>query len=69
MLKREQHPLWMLLPAVLFKIALHYETSMDLVTFCFGSAFGMVTVLQIVATGSGYGVKLMIGQRLAELSA
>ena len=42
---------------------------MDLVTFCFGSAFGMVTVLQIVATGSGYGVKLMIGQRLAELSA
>ena len=44
MLKREQHPLWMLLPAVLFKIALHYETSMDLVTFCFGSIFGMVTV-------------------------
>ena len=30
--------------AVLFKIALHYETSMALVTFCFGSAFGMVTV-------------------------
>ena len=34
----------MLLPAVLFKIALHYETSMALVTFCFGSIFGMVTV-------------------------
>ena len=34
----------MLLPAVLFKIALHYETSMVLVTFCFGSIFGMVTV-------------------------
>ena len=34
----------MLLPAVLFKIALHYETSMALVTFCFGSVFGMVTV-------------------------
>ena len=31
-------------PLKLFKIALHYETSMDLVTFCFGSAFGMVTV-------------------------
>ncbi len=42
--KGEQHPLWMLLPAVLFKIALHYETSMALVTFCFGSIFGMVTV-------------------------
>ena len=42
--KKEQHPLWMLLPAVLFKIALNYETSMDLVTFCFGSIFGMVTV-------------------------
>ena len=41
---REQHPLWMLLPAVLFKIALNYETSMALVTFCFGSIFGMVTV-------------------------
>ena len=34
----------MLLPAVLFKIALNYETSMALVTFCFGSILGMVTV-------------------------
>jgi hypothetical protein len=43
--KGEQQPLWMLLPAVLFKIALHYETSMALVTFCFGSAlFSMVMV-------------------------
>ena len=31
--KREQHPLWMLLPAVLFKIALNYETSMALISF------------------------------------
>ena len=42
--KKEQHPLRMLLPAVLFKIALNYETSMALVTFCFCSAFGMVIV-------------------------
>ena len=34
----------MLLPAVLFKINPHYETSMALVTFCFGSIFGIVTV-------------------------
>ena len=27
---REQHPLWMLLPTVLFKIALNYKTSMAL---------------------------------------
>ena len=47
MLKKEQHPLWMLLPAVLFKIALNYETSMALVTFCFGLAFGMVMVLEV----------------------
>ena len=45
--KGEQHPLWMLLPAVLFKIALNYETSMALVTFCFGLAFGMVMVLEV----------------------
>ena len=38
----------MLLPAVLFKIALNYETSMALVTFFFGSAFGMVTVRFVV---------------------
>jgi hypothetical protein len=37
----------MLLPAVLFKIALNYETSMALVTFCFGLAFGMVMVLEV----------------------
>ena len=42
--KKEQHPLRMLLPAVLFKIALNYETSMALVTFSFGSVFGMVIV-------------------------
>ena len=41
--KGEQHPLRMLLLAVLFKIALHYETSIVLVAFCFGSAFGMMT--------------------------
>ena len=34
----------MLLPAVLFKIALHYETSMALLTFSFGSVVGMVMV-------------------------
>ena len=41
--KGEQHPLRMLLLAVLFKIAIHYETSIVLVAFCFGSAFGMMT--------------------------
>ena len=31
-------------PCCLFRIAPNYETSMALETFCFGSAFGMVTV-------------------------
>ena len=55
--KGEQHPLRMLLLAVLFKIALHYETSMALVTFCFGSAFGMVTFrmrLMMMGLKSGF---------------
>ena len=55
--KGEQHPLRMLLLAVLFKIALHYETSIVLVAFCFGSAFGMVTFrmrLMMMGLKSGF---------------
>ena len=51
MLKKEQHPLWMLLPAVLFKIALNYETSMALVTVMMQLNNGCQQRVQVAAKG------------------